>query len=423
MHIGILCPAPTGHLSPMTALATGLRKRGHEVTMFAIPDTEEKIRSRGLNFCAIGEKDWPIGSLDPALRPLGDLSGLPVLKYTVELYRRLMVSVCRDAPGALESLGIDALVTDQTERVSGTIAERLGLPFVTICNAGILNRDNSIPPFFTSWEYKKGLRARLSNQFGYQAYDWLTRPLQNTLNSYRKQWGLPPHHILDESFSPLAQISQQIPGFDFPRRLPAHFHYVGPLRDASASTNFPWEKLEDRPLIYASLGTLQNRKKEIFHCIAEACSGLDAQLVLSHGGGMNQEETNQLPGNPLVVPYAPQVELLAKASLCITHAGLNTVLDSLSSGVPMVAIPITHEQLGLAARVKWLGAGDFVHPKILSAPLLREAVNRVLSEPLYTKKARLLQTEIRQAGGVVQAATIIDQAFSMKKPTLKNSDR
>ena len=415
MRIGILCPAPTGHLSPMTALASELSHRGHKVTVFAIPDTEGKVRSRGLNFCAIGEKDWPLGSLDTALRPLGDLSGLAVLKYTVELYRRMMVSFCKDAPGAMESIGIEALVTDQTERVSGTIAERLGLPFVTICNAGILNRDISIPPFFTSWKYKTGLRARLRNQFGYQAYDLLTKPLQKTLNSYRNQWGLPPHHILDESFSPLAQISQQIPGFDFPRSLPTHFHYVGPLRDKSALTNFPWEKLEERPLIYASLGTLQNRKKEIFQCIAEACSGLDAQLVLSHGGGMNQEESKKLPGNPLVVPYAPQVELLAKASLCITHAGLNTVLDSLSNGVPMVAIPITHEQPGLAARVKWLGVGDFVPPKVLSASILRETVKGVLSEAQYTEKTRLLETVIRQAGGVVQAANIIEQAFSMKR--------
>lgn len=419
MHIGILCPAPTGHLSPMSVLASELSNRGHQVTVFAIPDTEEKVLSRGLNFCAIGEKDWPLGSLDTALRPLGDLSGLAVLKYTVELYRRMMVMVCKDAPSAMESMGIEAIVTDQTERVGGTIAERLGLPFVTICNAGILNRDISIPPFFTSWQYKAGLRARLRNQLGYQAYDLLTKPLQKTLNSYRNQWGLHPHRILDESFSPLAQISQQIPSFDFPRSLPAHFHYVGPLRDKAGQTNFPWEKLEDRPIIYASLGTLQNRKKEIFHCIAEACSGLDAQLVLSHGGGIKQEESKHLPGKPLVVPYAPQVALLAKASLCITHAGLNTVLDSLSNGVPMVAIPITHEQPGLAARVKWLGLGDFVSPKVLSVPVLRETVKRVLSEVRYTENARLLETEIQQAGGVVQAANIIEQAFSMRRTILK----
>jgi len=55
---------------------------------------------------------------------------------------------------------------------------------------------------------------------------------------------------------------------------------------------------------------------------------------------MNAEAVQRLPGSPLVV-YAPQLELLAKARLTITHAGLNTVLDSLSNGVPLVAIPIT----------------------------------------------------------------------------------
>jgi hypothetical protein len=46
-------------------------------------------------------------------------------------------------------------------------------------------------------------------------------------------------------------------------------------------------------------------------------------------------------------------------------------------------------------------------------------VKGVLSEAQYTEKTRLLETVIRQAGEVVQAATIIEQAFALKKPTLK----
>jgi len=116
---------------------------------------------------------------------------------------------------------------------------------------------------------------------------------------------------------------------------------VLPLLDHCATLiryRFPFlERLTGQPLIYAS-GTVQNTKQEIFYCIAAACDQLDVQLVLSHGGGMNAEAVEGLPGSPLVVEYAPQLELLAKARLTITHAGLNTVLDSLSSGVPLVAI-------------------------------------------------------------------------------------
>jgi hypothetical protein len=60
-------------------------------------------------------------------------------------------------------------------------------------------------------------------------------------------------------------------------------------------------------LIYALMVTLQNRQQEIFNCIAEACVGLDAQLVISLGGGSSPESLQGLPGNPLVVGYAPQL--------------------------------------------------------------------------------------------------------------------
>src|SRR2546422_7887921 len=68
----------------------------------------------------------------------------------------------------------------------------------------------------------------------------------------------------------------------------------------------------------------------------------------------------ELAGEPIVVEFAPQLELLKRAALCITHAGLNTALECLSNGVPMVAIPITNDQPGVAARIEWTGTGEMV---------------------------------------------------------------
>jgi UDP-glucoronosyl and UDP-glucosyl transferase len=45
-----------------------------------------------------------------------------------------------------------------------------------------------------------------------------------------------------------------------------------------------------------------------------------------------------LPGDPIVVPYAPQESLLSKASLFLTHAGLNSALESLGHGIPIVVL-------------------------------------------------------------------------------------
>jgi MGT family glycosyltransferase len=241
-------------------------------------------------------------------------------------------------------------------------------------------------------------------------------------------WNLPPYSTREDAGSQLAQICQLPAEYDFPRvSLSRCFHYTGPLQDVSglepisfSSVSFPLEKLTGKPLIYASLGTLQNRKGEIFQKIAEACLGLDFQLVISLGNPNIQESELTLQGSPLGVSYAPHQQLIERASLIITHAGMNTVLGALSSGVPLVAIPITNEQPGIAARLARTGAGEVMPLKGLSAPKLRGAIQRVLGEDIYKKNALRLQEAIRQAGGVSRAADIIEQAVSTGQPVLSN---
>jgi MGT family glycosyltransferase len=199
--------------------------------------------------------------------------------------------------------------------------------------------------------------------------------------------------------------------FDFPRAaLPKVFHYVGPLRGAAPRTvDFPWDRLDGRPLVYASLGTLQNSREPLFRTFAEACRGLDVQLVISHGGGLTPDEAKALPGDPLVVSYAPQVDLLARAALTITHAGLNTVLDSMANGVPVVAVPITYEQPAIARRVEWAGAGRVIALNRLTPDGLRAAAKAVLQEPGYRAAATRLAEATRMAGGTRRAANIIEE--------------
>ena len=229
---------------------------------------------------------------------------------------------------------------------------------------------------------------------------------------------------MEDFYSPLAQICQLPPEFDFPRKeLPQWFHYIRPLKDPSglepvsfSSIPFPFEKLTGQRLIYASLGTLQNRKWEIFQIIAEACLGNDAQIVISLGNPNIQDFALDLPGSPLVVPYAPHQQLIEKATLVITHAGMNTTLAALSSGVPLVAIPITNEQPGIASRIARTGAGEVVPLKHLNVPRLRDVIRLVLAEDSYKQNARRLQDTIRHAGGVTRAADIIEQAVLTGQP-------
>jgi MGT family glycosyltransferase len=151
-------------------------------------------------------------------------------------------------------------------------------------------------------------------------------------------------------------------------------------------------------MIYASMGTLQNRLGHVFHAIAEACRGLDADLVISLGGGGAAEGIGKLPGDPIVVPFAPQLELLARASLTITHAGMNTALETLAYGVPAVAIPVGNDQPGVAARLKWSGAGEFLPLSKLRADRLRGLVERV-PPTRDMASGKELQRGIQASGG------------------------
>jgi MGT family glycosyltransferase len=116
-----------------------------------------------------------------------------------------------------------------------------------------------------------------------------------------------------------------------------------------------------------------------------------------------------LAGSPLVVPYAPQWQLLSKASLTITHAGLNTVLDSLSHGVPLITIPIAFEQPTIAARIDWLGVGKSIPVAKLNIPILRSSIKQLFSRQSYRQAAEKVKNSIDRAGGVRQAADIIEK--------------
>ncbi len=420
-HFGIICPAATGHFNTMFPLARELQKRGHRVTLVGVLDAQPKTLAAGLEFRAIAESECPPGTTAQSFAQLGELSGLAALRYTINLFQESTALLLRDAPRAIKEAGVEALLVDQTTSAGGTVAEYLSIPFITVCSSLVLNQDDSIPPFFTHWSYNPAWWARLRNRAGYSLINRIAQPIRQVVGEYRQQWKLPPRSSPNDVYSKLGIISQQPAQLEFPRHdLPKWFHFTGPFHDSTGrqTIDFPFEKLTGRSLIYASMGTLQNRASKIFHCIAQACMGLDAQLVISLGGGSSPESMQNLPGEPLVVGYAPQLELLKKAALTITHAGPNTVLESLSNGVPMVAIPIANDQPGTGARLAWAGAGEVVPLSRLSVPRLQTAIKRVLTEESYKHNASRLQQAIHRSGGVSRAADIVEQAVSTGKPVL-----
>jgi MGT family glycosyltransferase len=321
----------------------------------------------------------------------------------------------RDAPAAIRDAGVDSLIVDQIEMAGGTVAEHLGLPFVSVAAALPINLDVSVPPVNLPWPYGTGVRARLRNWVGNAACEWTFSGVVSTINRQRRAWGLPPVRNFNALFSGLAQVSQLPAALELPgRRLPPHFHHTGPWTDAAGRTpvDFPWACLDpDRPLVYASMGTLQNGVLRTFRVIAEACAGLDLQLVISLGGGQHPALLGDLPGAPVVVWYAPQLELIRRSALTISHGGLNTALESLARGVPMVVLPVAYDQPGVGARVEWSGVGRSIPVGRLTADRLRDAVRVVLADPAYRARAGRLRTSIEAADGLSSAADLIEGAF------------
>jgi MGT family glycosyltransferase len=418
-NIGLVTPAYTGHVNTMSTLARELQRRGHQVTLISTPDAEAKALRSGLPFAAIGESEFPIGYVDRFTEQQGVLSGASATRFIIGDLVKLAGMQLRDLPPLLARSGIDALVVDQIVPAANIVAERYNVPFVNVCSFMPLNSEPGIPPVMTTWPYSTSVSARVRNAIGYRVVDLTMRPLVSLINTQRAEWGMAPVPV-NEVFSNLAQVAQQPAFFDFPRKqLPACFHYTGPFHDTHSGdpVPFPWDRLDGRPLIYASMGTLQNRIAGVFHTIAEACVGLGAQLVLSLGR-KDADTTLSLPGNPLVVGYAPQLDLLRKASVVITHGGTNTVLESLAQGVPMVALPVATDQLGVSARVKYLNVGKFIPIRKVKAHNLRAAVDRVRSEPAYRDNARKYQRIIAELDGLGSAADIIERAFRTGRPVL-----
>ena len=413
-HFGIITPPVSGHVHPFGALGRELIARGHRVSCFHMPDLEDAVLAEGLEFCRIGSSDHPRGSLPESLRQLGAIKGFDALKFTIKAVARTTEMVCREGPAAIRGAGVDALLVDQMEPAGGAIAEHLELPFVTVCNALAINRDDSVPPPFTPWTYTDAWWARARNRVGYVISERMTRSIADVVARYRQRWHLRILQSQDETFSTQAQISQMPREFDFPRaNLPATFHYVGPIRRARPRpAEFPWDRLDGRRLAYASLGTLQNRREGIFRCIAEACRLLDIQLVIAHGGGLTEDQVRSLPGDPIAVRFAPQLAVLERVDVTITHAGLNTVLDSLSRGVPVVAIPLTYEQPAIARRIEWTGVGQSIAPDVLAPATLARAVGDVLERDRFREAASGVRAAIERAGGVRRAADLSEAAAS-----------
>jgi zeaxanthin glucosyltransferase len=191
-RIGILSFSSPGHFYPLTALGRRLQSRGHEVVYFQVADLERPIRAAGLEFRQIGREEFPPGSIRARDEELSQLTGLAALRCGLGGIRLKAKMLFRDAPVAIRDEGVDSLIVDQIEMAGGTVAEHLGLPFVSAAAALPINLDVSVPPVIFPWSHRDGVGVRLRNGVGNAASEWFFSGVLRTINRQRRAWALPP---------------------------------------------------------------------------------------------------------------------------------------------------------------------------------------------------------------------------------------
>ncbi|HTF71961.1 MAG TPA: nucleotide disphospho-sugar-binding domain-containing protein [Edaphobacter sp.] len=418
MRIAFLGVRVPGHLNPMTTLARRLKARGHDVVFISVLDTEPYVRAAQLPFIPYCEKEFPLGSVRQKTDQLGKLQGQAALEFAIGDIANGLEAAFRNLPQTLQQARVDGLVLDQVDSGLGLVPMHLGIPYVHVSNALHLDYSGNTPLATFDWPHETTPAASIRNQDGVRGIMQASEPLISVGRAYAKHVGLD----IDWSdpmatMSKLAWLTQTPKEFDFESfHWPPQFHYTGPFHDGRGriESNFPWDRLTGEPIIYASMGTLQNGLDSAFSTIAEAVGRRPGmQLVLSIGPTLDPKQVQSLPANSIVVSSAPQVELLRRSALCITHAGLNTTLESLAQGVPMVAIPVSMDQPGVAARIAYTKTGTYVPLQEMTAPRLSVLIKEVLSNPEYRQNANKMKQAIVQTNGLEKAVDLLEDAFKL----------
>ena len=422
-HFGLLSFTGTGHLNPLINLGRELTKRGHRVTFFERPKIRERVEQAGLGFLPICA-DGSLRALRPPESRAGLRAELAMLRFNLQRVKQEVERYLRETPAVLRCAGVHALIVNEIALTGPTIAELLRLPYFIVSTSVPHNCGWSAYPWYSGYRLMRSPASILERALLEVSAVRVGGPIRNALDRYRMSAGLGPISTMQKSYPALAQITQLPRCLDFPEaRLPENCHYTGPFVGGGGRPflEFPWERLDGRPIAYVSMGTTRNAQGQILRQVAEACKGLDLQLVISLGGRFTPEQFVELPGTPLVVPFAPQLELLRHARIVITHGGPNTVFEGLMEGKPMVVIPLAHDQPAIAARVARAGAARVLPVMRLSTRRIRAAVMAVLADPAYHLAALALQKQIRATRGAEKAAEIVEEALRQHTDPRKRS--
>jgi MGT family glycosyltransferase len=375
-------PPLAGHVNPTVAVGRQLEARGHAVAWTGHPEVVRPLLPPGLEFIPVDES-LPGDVVDAVATKAPGLRGPAALKFLWEDFLiPLGHSMLPGVRASVDGFGPDVLVVDQQAIAGAAVALRRGLRWATSAT--------------TSAELCDPLRTMP------RVAEWIRGLLRDFLAVAGVQARLVASE--DPRFSPHLVVAFTTEALVGPvERFPAHYAFVGPSIDVGRDRgSFPWAWLDDDlPLVLVSLGTVNAPVGERFFGVAaEALGTMGVQGVVAAPPAL----VHAPPPNVLVAERVPQTALLERTSAVVSHAGHNTVCETLAHGLPVVLAPIRDDQPIVADQVVAAGAGVRVKFGRVGAEQLRAAIAAVLTDPGYRAAARRVRDSFLRAGGAPVAA-------------------
>ena len=384
--IVFFCIPAHGHTNPTLGVVRELVARGHQVWYYSYNTMREKIESAGAAFVSCDAYDME-QKLTPkdSVRVGKDLAFST--KILVDTTLALDDKVCAD----MEQLKPDCIVADSMAVWGKAVAMKLNIPFVSSTTTFAFNQHSAkimkqgigelFKMVFSMPKITKQIK-RLQDK-GYPVKNILDI-IQNDDNTHTVVYTSPQFQPCSETFSD-------------------KYAFVGPsVRPATSKV----VKKRDK-LIYISMGTVNNNMMALYKRCLAALADTDYQVIMSVGNLVSIEEFGVLPENISVFTHVDQIAVLQQADVFVSHCGMNSVSESLYFGVPLVMLPQTSEQGGVAERVFQLGAGIKLDKS--DAASILGAIRKIFADNSYTQNAAVISEGFKHCSGAKGAADKIMQ--------------
>ena len=384
--IVFFCIPAHGHTNPTLGVVRELVSRGHEVWYYSYNIMREKIESAGATFisCDNYDTEQKLSAKD-ATRVGKDLAFST--KILVDTTLALDDKVCKE----MAELKPDCIVADSMALWGKVVALKLGIPFVSSTTTFAFNQHSAKI-------MKQGLGDLFKMLFAIPKTSKQVKRL--------KDKGYPVNNILDiiGSDDNTHTIVYTSPEFQpYSATFSEKYAFVGP---SIRPTTEKIEKKRDK-LIYISMGTVNNDMMPFYKSCISALRDTDYQVIMSVGNLVPIKDFGKLPENISVDSQVDQIAVLEKADVFVSHCGMNSVSESLYVSVPLVMLPQTSEQKGVAERVSQLGAGIKLDKS--DGTLVFHAINKIFSDGTYKENAKKIAESFKNSSGAKGAADKIIQ--------------